>query len=570
MTLGKKIAGHLVILVLSIQIITGSPAVAQPATENPAATETATERTEESEASVPGTEEEAEFERLLAEWQAQREEVQTQLATIEELPLEELPLEERRAFMQRTSKEGDQAFLRLLSAAETAYKRNPDNKKIESYLLLVAYKGLENDQLEEAARVSILLLKHGYDPKVLAQIAGRASLELGHVDDAVKYLTLARESGVDLSQIGTKYLDNIEMIRGPIDRENELRSAEALDDDLPRVLLETTRGDIVIELFENEVPNAVANFIFLVEQNFYNDMAFCHVRPEFFSATGCPNDNATGTAGYTIFSEPMHNLLSQPDMLANAEQLDASDIYGGHQRNHLRGTVSMIAVRPGVFSSQFMICHRYSTMTQVDSSQVAVGRVIEGMNVATRLMAISPRLAPKNSETDRLIKATVIRKRDHAYRPKTTVEVAYGVAEELLELNRQGRLSEALKTSQMALRIAPRDPNLLYASALCYITAKDFDKAAGLLQRLVVVDPDKAEARRQLAFCYIQMDRIRDATDQLKELTRITPNDAVVFNNLATMLMRQQRKREAIAALEKALELDPDYEQARKNLELLQ
>lgn len=565
MTLGSNFSGQLAILVLSLQAFTVFPAAAQDAAADTASTEAVSEDTNEAEVPLSKSDAEAKFERLLAEWQAQRTQVERQLQTIRELPIEE-----RREFAQRTSIEGDKKFLELLTAAESAYKQNPDNKQIETYLLLVAVKGLENDQIEEAARVSILLLEHGYDPKILAQVAGRASLELGHVDNAIKYLTLAQESGVQLSRVSSKYLEKISEFRDTIDHENELRAKEAEADDLPRVLLETTRGNIVIELFENELPNAVANFIFLVEQNFYNDMAFCHVRPEYFSATGCPNDDATGDAGYTIFKEPIHYILSNPAMLANEDEMDANEIFEGHQRNHLRGTVSMLAVRPGKFSSQFMMCHRYSTMSQADEPQMAIGRVVEGMYVATRLMAFSPRLAPKNSETDRLIKATVIRKRDHAYRPKTSAEVVHALAENLLALNGEGRLTEALSISQMALGVAPKHVSLLYSSAICHIGNEDYEKAAELLNRLVAISPDQAESRRQLALCYIRMDRVRDATDQLAELTRITPDDPLAFNNLGTMLMRQQRKQEAIEALEKALELDPNYEQARKNLQLLQ
>ena len=46
-------------------------------------------------------------------------------------------------------------------------------------------------------------------------------------------------------------------------KELAIRAREAKTDDLPRVLFQTNRGDIVLELFENEAPNTVANFISL-------------------------------------------------------------------------------------------------------------------------------------------------------------------------------------------------------------------------------------------------------------------------------------------------------------------
>ena len=50
-------------------------------------------------------------------------------------------------------------------------------------------------------------------------------------------------------------------------RERELREAEQAANDLPRVVLVTIRGEIELELFENEAPNTVANFIALVEEH---------------------------------------------------------------------------------------------------------------------------------------------------------------------------------------------------------------------------------------------------------------------------------------------------------------
>ena len=59
----------------------------------------------------------------------------------------------------------------------------------------------------------------------------------------------------------------------------KIRQAEAKADDLPRVVLKTNRGDIEMELFENEAPNTVANFISLVEKGFYDGVSFHRVLP---------------------------------------------------------------------------------------------------------------------------------------------------------------------------------------------------------------------------------------------------------------------------------------------------
>ena len=72
-------------------------------------------------------------------------------------------------------------------------------------------------------------------------------------------------------------------------REQEIRATEAQANDLPRVLLKTNRGNIIVELFENEAPNTVANFISLVEGKKYDGTKFHRVIPGFMAQGGDPN-----------------------------------------------------------------------------------------------------------------------------------------------------------------------------------------------------------------------------------------------------------------------------------------
>ena len=74
-------------------------------------------------------------------------------------------------------------------------------------------------------------------------------------------------------------------------KESAIRAAEAKADDLPRVKLTTTKGEITIELFENEAPQTVANFLTLVKQGFYNGSPFHRVLPEFMAQGGAKTDD---------------------------------------------------------------------------------------------------------------------------------------------------------------------------------------------------------------------------------------------------------------------------------------
>ena len=69
-------------------------------------------------------------------------------------------------------------------------------------------------------------------------------------------------------------------------KEAAIREAEAKADNLPRVKLTTNKGEITLELFENEAPQAVANFVTLVKQGFYTDSPFHRVLPDFMAQGG--------------------------------------------------------------------------------------------------------------------------------------------------------------------------------------------------------------------------------------------------------------------------------------------
>src|SRR5262249_3495261 len=86
---------------------------------------------------------------------------------------------------------------------------------------------------------------------------------------------------------------------------------------LPRVRLKTTQGDIELELFENEAPNTVANFISLVEKKFYDGKVFDRVSKMDLRA-GKP-ERGDKDVDYTI-----------------AEECTGKDF-----RRHFRGSVAM-------------------------------------------------------------------------------------------------------------------------------------------------------------------------------------------------------------------------------------
>jgi peptidyl-prolyl cis-trans isomerase B (cyclophilin B) len=150
---------------------------------------------------------------------------------------------------------------------------------------------------------------------------------------------------------------------------------------LPQVTLETSKGKIVLELAEDDAPNTVANFISLVEKGFYNGLTFHRVIPDFMIQGGCPLGNGTGGPGYVIADEFSPRL------------------------KHVRGVISMANAGPNTGGSQFFITHVDTPW--LDGKHAVFGKVTQGMDVVD-----------KTQVGDKILRATVDRKRSHPYKPK--------------------------------------------------------------------------------------------------------------------------------------------------------
>ncbi|HWM51981.1 MAG TPA: peptidylprolyl isomerase [Thermoplasmata archaeon] len=121
------------------------------------------------------------------------------------------------------------------------------------------------------------------------------------------------------------------------------------------VLLQTTMGDVKIELLDKTMPITAGNFRKLVGQGFYDGTIFHRVIPNFMIQGGDPQGTGLGGPGYTIKDElPADNRNAQ-------------------------GTISMANAGPNTGGSQFFINgvdnHR------LDRKHPVFGRVVGGMEV---------------------------------------------------------------------------------------------------------------------------------------------------------------------------------------------
>jgi peptidyl-prolyl cis-trans isomerase B (cyclophilin B) len=149
------------------------------------------------------------------------------------------------------------------------------------------------------------------------------------------------------------------------------------------VLLKTNKGDILLELYEDQAPNTVANFVSLVEKGFYDKLKFHRVEPGFVIQGGDPKGNGTGGPGYRIKCECVRK----------------------DHKLHERGVLSMAHAGRDTGGSQFFIT--LDKTPHLDGKHTVFGHVIKGMDVVDSI-----------KKGDVIEKATVEQKRDHEYKPE--------------------------------------------------------------------------------------------------------------------------------------------------------
>ena len=131
--------------------------------------------------------------------------------------------------------------------------------------------------------------------------------------------------------------------------------------------IQTSKGTVVAELFDEEAPGTVANFEKLANTNFYDGTRFHRVIPNFMVQGGDPlsrdanNPRAgTGGPGYTIKCESHRNT-----------------------HKHQAGTLSMAHAGKDTGGSQFFICH--SPQPHLDGVHTIFGQLTSGLEIVNRI-----------------------------------------------------------------------------------------------------------------------------------------------------------------------------------------
>ena len=143
----------------------------------------------------------------------------------------------------------------------------------------------------------------------------------------------------------------------------------AIKDPENTLIIETTKGKVVIAMRPDLAPSHVAHIKKLAREGFYDGIVFHRVIEGFMAQTGCPKGQGTGGSNYP-------NLKAE----FNTEP-------------HVRGTCSMArSSSPDSANSQFFIC--FGDARFLDKQYTAWGNVIEGMDNVDKIKRGEPVVNP--------------------------------------------------------------------------------------------------------------------------------------------------------------------------------
>ena len=129
-----------------------------------------------------------------------------------------------------------------------------------------------------------------------------------------------------------------------------------------QAVMATSEGDIVLELFPDEAPKTVENFVKLSNDGYYDGLSFHRVIKDFMLQGGCPEGTGRGGPGYTF-----------------------EDEFNEHKIE--RGALAMANAGPNTNGSQFFIVTA-GACPWLDGKHTVFGKVTEGMDVVTRIDAL--------------------------------------------------------------------------------------------------------------------------------------------------------------------------------------
>jgi cyclophilin family peptidyl-prolyl cis-trans isomerase len=174
----------------------------------------------------------------------------------------------------------------------------------------------------------------------------------------------------------------------------------------PMAVISTDAGDVTVELFEDDAPNTVANFINLAEKGFYNGLTFHRIIKGFMIQGGDPKGDGSGGPGYKF-----------PDEIE------------GNPNDFKHYTLAMANSGPDTNGSQFFIVtapngtphlRRNMRANPPVNGHTIFGAVTKGQDIVDKLEN-SPVVGERPNTPVKIKSITITQKRKHEYKVEGTV-----------------------------------------------------------------------------------------------------------------------------------------------------
>jgi len=278
--------------------------------------------------------------------------------------------------MENSEENNDSEPAKKTTNTEPASPENPSSDSVENIVNKInqnptetpAPKKKSNKKLYITLILLIVIIFGGYG---IFKMTGDTISE--NIDNTIQDESSTQASEINLAETAISGEDTSEKLSGVLDK----------------VRLQTTMGNIIINLYDN-MPITSGNFKNLVEQGLYDGVVFHRVIPGFMIQGGDPTGTGMGDSSIPSIQD---------------------EFIEGH--SNIRGTISMANAGPNTGSSQFFINLIDNTFLDFDkppetSKHPVFGEVVEGMDVVDRISQVPRDARDKPQNHVRIIKAEIV------------------------------------------------------------------------------------------------------------------------------------------------------------------
>lgn len=290
---------------------------------------------------------------------------------------------------------GKATFQRLKEITLVLFlKKKKPEEDLYKLARMMMVKSFDEGRIDKCYQVAKKLAKMFPEIEEFNQDYSRFAAFNNEFDTAIKFLESNRAKVREFPILELSLFSDLDAQKAAWEAELAIRKKEAEADDLPRVEIETNKGTIIIELFENEAPHSVGNFVSLIEAGFYDELIFHSVVRNYRAQGGIFSLKEPRSTGYDVVDESTAKNARQP----------------------FRGSVSMVSPLITKGASEFFISLSPEIYLPNKARPTVIGRVIDGIE-AVESLNITSKLGDRGPEyiegcqPDRIISTRVIRKR---------------------------------------------------------------------------------------------------------------------------------------------------------------